>query len=108
MMKIFFLAFIGMLSISMTFAQEATCLPRGSECLGASLGCCKPTTCMFYANRCVGDGLIIPDEQPPRPAVEAPKPGNCLARGSECLGSNLECCKGTTCMFYANRCVLTN
>nr|P58609.1 RecName: Full=Toxin Iob1 [Isyndus obscurus] len=33
---------------------DEDCLPRGSKCLGENKQCCEKTTCMFYANRCVG------------------------------------------------------
>ena len=29
----------------------------------------------------------------------------CIARGNKCVGEPKPCCKGTTCAFYANRCV---
>nr|AQM58373.1 venom ptu1 family peptide pp1b [Pristhesancus plagipennis] len=53
-MKIFGIIFLVLTFIALALAGDEDCLPRGSKCLGENKRCCKGTTCMSYANRCVG------------------------------------------------------
>nr|A0A6B9KZ83.1 RecName: Full=U-reduvitoxin-Pr1a; Short=U-RDTX-Pr1a; Flags: Precursor [Platymeris rhadamanthus]QHB21534.1 venom Ptu1 family peptide Pr1a [Platymeris rhadamanthus] len=53
-MKLLGLLLLVFTFMALAFADEKDCIARGQKCVGENKPCCKGTTCMYYANRCVG------------------------------------------------------